>query len=77
MSNNGFTKRYVGPAFIRGKTNIPCQLDGRKAADSGMCFFQGKPVCCADRQFGADWLENAKNQKKLDFFFTKNDKIAA
>jgi hypothetical protein len=42
-----------------------------------MCFFQGKPVCCADRQFGADWLENAKNQKKLDFFFTKNDKIAA
>ena len=77
MSNNGFTKRYVGPAFSRGKTNTPCRLDGQKAADSGMCFFQGKRVCFADRQFRAGSLENAKNQKKLDFFFTKNDKIAA
>ena len=77
MSNNGFTKRYVGPAFGRGKTNTPRQLDGQKADDSDMCFFQGKRVCFAGRQFRPGSLENAKNQKKLDFFFTKNDKIAA
>jgi hypothetical protein len=77
MSNSGLTKKYAGPAVNSGETNTSWQLDGQKAADSGMCFFQGKPVCCADRQFRAGSLENAKNQKKLDFFFTKNDKIAA
>jgi hypothetical protein len=77
MSNDGFMKRYVSPAVNGDKTNISRQLDGQKAADSGMCFFQGKPVSSADKQFRADSLENAKKQKKLDFFFTKHDKIAA
>ena len=77
MSNNGITKKYVGPAVNGDKTNTSCQLDGQKAADSGMCFLQGRPGCCVDRQFMAGSLQNAKIQKKLDFFFTKNDKIAA
>jgi hypothetical protein len=42
-----------------------------------MSLVQGKPVCCAYRQLRAGSLENAKNQKRLDFFFTKTDKITA
>ena len=77
MSNSGLTEKCASPAVHGGETNASWQLDGQKAADSHMCFFQGKPGCCSDRQFGAVSVENAKNQKRLDFFFTKHDKIGA